>query len=428
MPIEGHPPMNVLFLLIILLLIAGFLSDLILDILNITHIRSELPTMLGNKYNPVTYKQSQSYLKENGRFGLLTSTLSFAAIFLMFMFGGFTLLNNFVYSVTDNPVWAALIFIGTIGLAADLAAIPFEVYSTFVIEEKFGFNKVTPKIFAIDKLKSWLLVLILALPLMALIIWLYTLTGKWFWLLAWIIISMFSIFLNFFYSTLIVPLFNKQMPLGEGELRSSIEEMSRKAGFQLSRIYVINASKRSTKANAYFAGFGSKRRIVLYDTLINDLTTQQILAVLAHEIGHYKKKHNITTMILSVLQTGILFYVFSLVAGNPALANALNIAEPNFHISLLVFAILFSPISMITGLFFNYLSRRFEYQADAFAAELDYPGDLGDALIRLSEKNLSNLTPHPAYVFAHYSHPPLLQRLEQLKYDILPFPRKQEQS
>ncbi len=406
--------MNTLFLLILILLTAGFLSDLLLDLLNLNHIRPELPGLLNKKYDPDTYRKSQNYLKEQSRFGVLVSIISFIAVLLMFLLGGFTWLNGLVYSVTSHPVIAALLFFGILGFAADLAGIPFDIYSTFVIEEKFGFNKTTPLTFILDKLKSWLLALIIGAPLMALIIWLYTLTGHWFWILAWVTISFFSILLSFFYSTLIVPLFNKQQPLEEGGLRSAIEEMSRKAGFQLSKIFVINGSKRSTKANAYFAGFGSKRRIVLYDTLINDLTTNQILAVLAHEIGHYKKRHIIATMILSVLQTGVLLFLFSLVAGNPALAAALNIAQPNFHISILVFGILYSPVSILTGLFFNYLSRRFEYQADEFAAKLGYNEDLGNALIGLSEKNLGNLTPHPAYVFVHYSHPSLLQRLKQL--------------
>lgn len=406
--------MNTIFLLIIIFLTLGFISDLILDLLNVNHIQPELPNLLAQKYNKETYRKSQSYLKEHSRFGVLVSIISFIAVLLLFLFGGFSWLNNLVFSFSSNPIITALLFFGILGLVSDLAGIPFDIYSTFVIEEKYGFNKTTPQTYILDKLKSWLLALVIGAPLMAFIVWLYTLTGSWFWLLAWVTISFFSILLSFFYSTLIVPLFNKQQPLEEGDLRMAIEEMSRKAGFQLAKIFVINGSKRSTKANAYFAGFGSKRRIVLYDTLINDLTTNQILAVLAHEIGHYKKKHIIFTMILSVLQSGILLFLFSLVAGNPVLANALHIDQPSFHISILVFGILYSPISMITGLFFNYLSRRFEYQADAFAANLGYPEDLSNALIGLSEKNLGNLTPHPAYVFVHYSHPPILHRLQHL--------------
>jgi len=406
--------MNAILLLILILITTGFLIDLILDLLNLKHISPVLPSIVENRYNHDTYSKAQLYLREQGYFGLLVTALSFVAIFLMFLFGGFSWLNNLVYDLTDNPVLTAILFFAILGLISDLAGTPFEIYSTFVIEEKFGFNKTTPKTFLLDKLKSWLLAALIGLPLLALIVWIYYLTGKWFWLIAWFIISLFSIVLSFFYSTIIVPLFNKQQPLEEGELKSAIEEMGRKAGFQLSKIFVINGSKRSTKANAYFAGFGSKRRIVLYDTMIKDLPADQILAVLGHEIGHYKKKHVPVTMVLSVLQTGLLLFLFSLVAGSPILSGALNIGEPNFHISVLVFGVLFSPLSTITGLLSNYLSRKFEYQADAFAANLGYKIELSDALISLSEKNLGNLTPHPAYVFFNYTHPPLVNRLQKL--------------
>lgn len=406
--------MNSIFLLILVLLTVGFISDLVLDVLNLSHIRPELPELVSNRYDPAKYLRSQQYLRERSRFGLLVSVISFFVVMLVLVFGGFAWLNQLIYTITEHPVAAALLFFGMLGLLADLASTPAEIYSTFVIEEKYGLNKTTPITFVLDKLKSWLLALLVGAPLLALIVWLYTLTGKWFWVIAWVTVSGFSILMNFFYSTLIVPLFNKQVPLEEGSLRTAIGEMSRKAGFQLSKIFVINGSKRSTRANAYFAGFGSRRRIVLYDTLISDLTENQILSVLAHEIGHFRKKHILSTMILSVLQTGLLLFLFSLVAGSPALPEALNIPRPGFHISVLVFGILYSPISMSAGLLFNYLSRRFEYQADAFAAGYGYQNDLADALICLSEKNLGNLTPHPAYVFVHYSHPPLLQRLKKL--------------
>ncbi len=406
--------MNTLFALILILLFVGFISDLVLDLLNLQHIRPNLPEILLNRYSAESYRKSQAYLKEQGRLGLLVSALSFAAILVMFLSGGFTWLNQQVYLLTASPIWAALLFFGVLGLVADLAGLPFDIYSTFVIEEKYGFNKTSPITFLTDKFKSWLLAIVIGLPLLSFIVWLYTLTGKWFWLLAWAVLSLFSVLLSFFYSSLIVPLFNKQVPLEEGELKIAIGEMTKKAGFSLPQIFVINGSKRSTKANAYFTGFGRKRRIVLYDTLINDQTTGQILAVLAHEIGHYKRKHVIGTLILSIMQTGLLLFLFSLFAGNPALALALGISEPNFHISILVFGILYSPVSMVTGLLFNLLSRRFEYQADAFAAGMGFKTELSEALIQLSEKNLGNLTPHPAYVFVHYSHPPLLQRLQRL--------------
>jgi len=218
-----------------------------------------------------------------------------------------------------------------------------------------------------------------------------------------------------FYSNLIVPLFNKQTPLPEGELKSAIEEFASKVGFKLDNIFVIDGSKRSTKANAYFTGFGSKKRIVLYDTLINDMTTKELVAVLAHEIGHYKKHHVLWSLLLGILQTGVVLFIFSLFVGSRELSAALGVESPSFHIGLIAFGILYSPISMITGLAMNIFSRKNEYQADAFAATNYSAEELSSALKKLSVKNLSNLRPHPAYVFFHYSHPTLLQRLNALK-------------
>jgi len=407
--------MNSLLVILLVIISAGFLGDLILDILNIRNIKAELPLVLKDRYDQDRYSKSQFYLRESGNFGFIVSLLGFVAMMLMFILGGFTGLNSWVMSVTDSPIWAALLFFGILGLASDLGSTPFTIWSTFVIEEKYGFNKTTPKTFILDKLKSWLLVLLIGVPLAAFIIWIYTKTGSWFWLFAWVVLSLFSLFMSFFYSTLIVPLFNKQKPLEEGSLRTAIEALASKTGFALDKIFVIDGSKRSSKANAYFSGFGRKRRIVLFDTLIQELQEKEILAVLAHEIGHYRKKHIIWTMALSLAQSAVILFVFSLVVGNPALSAALNVPVPSFHIGILVFGVLFSPVSTVTGLLTNLLSRKFEYQADEYAAQAGYAHELGEALIGLSEKNLSNLTPHPAYAFVHYSHPTLLQRIAVLQ-------------
>jgi STE24 endopeptidase len=296
----------------------------------------------------------------------------------------------------------------------DLLNTPFEIYDTFVIEEKFGFNKTTVRTFILDKIKGWLLSAIIGGGLMAVIIWFYLKTTDDFWLYAWALISAFSIFMSMFYSNLIVPLFNKQTPLEEGELRDEITEFSKKAGFRLKNIYVIDGSKRSTKANAYFTGLGYKKRIVLFDTLIQDLKKNEIVAVLAHEIGHYKKKHTLTGLIISFIHTGLILFVLSLFIGSPVLSEALGTGQPSFHIGLIAFGVLYSPISTILGLGMNEMSRRHEYQADRYAGERYEPGSLIAALKRLSGKNLSNLTPHPLYVFFHYSHPTLLQRIRAL--------------
>jgi len=309
----------------------------------------------------------------------------------------------------------SLLFFGIIGFIADILGTPFAIYSTFVIEEQFGFNKTTPKIFILDKLKSWLLGIVIGGGLMALVVWIYTISGPWFWLIAWGVITLFTVFMGLFYSNLIVPLFNKQTPLEAGELREAIQDFASRTGFRLKDIYMIDGSKRSTKANAYFTGLGRKKRIVLYDTLVKQHTTEELVAVLAHEIGHNKKKHTLVGMLLSILQTGLMLFILSRFLGNPNLSEALGASMPSFHISLVAFGILYTPLSVVLGLIMNIISRKQEFAADEFAGTNYRSESLQEALIKLSVHNLSNLRPHPAYVFFYYSHPPLLQRLNALK-------------
>lgn len=404
-----------LFFIIIGLVVADFILERILEFLNSTRWSDKLPAEVIGIYDEERYRQQQGYEKVNFRFSLITSTYSFILLLLMFLFEGFVWVNNLASSVSGNPILVALMFFGILLLASDILTTPFSIYNTFVIEEKFGFNKTTPKTFIFDKLKGWLLGAIIGGGLLALIIYIYQLTTSNFWIYAWVVVSTFSIFMVLFYSNLIVPLFNKQTPLPEGELKSAIENFSLKVGFKLDNIYVIDGSKRSTKANAYFTGLGVRKRIVLYDTLINDLTVNELVAVLAHEIGHYKKHHVIWSLLLGILQTGIVLLIFSLFVGSPELSSALGVVKPSFHIGLIAFGVLYSPISMITGLAMNIFSRKNEYQADAFAAKNFDASHLTSALTKLSVKNLSNLRPHPVYVFFHYSHPTLLQRLKSLQ-------------
>jgi STE24 endopeptidase len=299
--------------------------------------------------------------------------------------------------------------------ASDIITTPFAYYKTFVIEERFGFNKTTIKTFILDKVKGWFMLAIIGGGILALIIWFYEATGNHFWLYAWILVTAFSVFMNMFYSKLIVPLFNKQTPLEEGELRNKIADYAKTVGFKLNKIFVIDGSKRSTKANAYFSGFGSEKRVTLYDTLIKDLDDEEIVAVLAHEVGHYKRKHIIFNLFASILLTGLTLYILSLFISNPLLSNALGVNIPSFHIGLIAFGLLYSPISEITGLIMNVMSRKFEYQADNYAKDT-YAGEpLITSLKKLSKNSLSNLTPHPAYVFMHYSHPTLLERIKNLR-------------
>jgi STE24 endopeptidase len=406
---------EVLFYIIVGIVIFNYVLGRILEYLNSTRYDEKLPDEINDVYDQDQYQKSRAYKKVNYKFSVLTSTFSLLLILAMFFLEGFAFVDHLARSVTSNPILMAIIFFGILMFASDLINIPFDLYDTFVIEEKFGFNKTTPRTFVLDKIKSWLLGALIGGVILSVVIWFYQLTTVYFWIFAWIFFSLFSIFMTMFYSTLIVPLFNKQTPLEEGELRERITKMSEKVGFKLSNIYVIDGSKRSTKANAYFSGIGAKKRIVLFDTLIDELSRDEIIAVLTHEIGHYKKKHTLINVILSIINTGVILFIFSLLVGNPLLSEALGVEETSFHIALIAFGFLYSPISTILGLGMNVVSRKHEYQADRFAGEKFKPTALVDALKNLSRKNLSNLTPHPVYVWFNYSHPTLLQRIRALK-------------
>lgn len=401
--------------IIVGIIVLDFVLERVLDYLNTTLWSNELPKELEGIYDADQYRKSQDYLRENERFSQLTEGLNFVLVLGMILLGGFALADQWARHFTSHPVAMALIFFGIIGLAADLISTPFSVWSTFVIEQRFGFNTTTVRTFILDKLKGWAVGLLLGGGLLALIVWIYTISGSWFWLIAWGAISLFTVFMSMFYSNIIVPLFNKQTPLEEGELREAIQAYADRTGFRLANIFVIDGSKRSTKANAYFTGLGFKKRIVLYDTLIRDHTIDELVAVLAHEIGHYKKKHTLLGTVLSILHTGILLFIMQWFIGNPLLSEALGAKQPSFHMGIIAFGVLYTPLSMILGLLMNMLSRRHEYAADRFAAETFNPASLQEALKKLSVKNLSNLRPHPAYVFFHYSHPPLLRRLAALE-------------
>jgi STE24 endopeptidase len=406
---------NLLFYIIVAIIILDFLFDNWLNYLNLKTASSNPPEEVSDVYDTVRYKKSQEYKRTNIRFSFLTATFSLVILLLMLFLKGFAFVNDIAYSLTEHYALIAICFFGIIMLGSDLLGIPFSIYDTFVIEEKYGFNKTTAKTFVLDKIKSWIMGAVLGGLILGLIIWFYMKTGRNFWIWAWLFVSGFQIFMTMFYSNIIVPLFNKQTALEEGELRLKIEEFASSVGFNLTNIFVIDGSKRSTKANAYFAGLGSKKRIVLYDTLIKDLDIEEIVAVLAHEIGHYKKKHTLSSTALSIIQTGFILFLFSLFVGSPYLSEALGVSIPNFHISIIAFGILYSPISTLTGFLFNIFSRKNEYEADKFAADNFQSEKLISALKKLSVNNLSNLTPHPWYVMIHYSHPPLLSRIRALR-------------
>lgn len=406
--------MNNILVIIYIIIVIDFSLERILSVLNSVKRKRPLPPELENVYDKETYRKSQDYKLEYEKFGMITATFSFLIILAMLILKGFAFTDDIVRQFTENKIFLPLIFFGILFFAFDIIGTPFDLYSTFKIEEKYGFNKTTPVLYITDKLKGYLLGILIGGGLMALFIWFYYKAGTNFWIYIWLIFTVFSIFMSMFYSNIIVPLFNKQKPLEEGELRQAILEFVKKAGFKLKNIYAIDGSKRSTKANAYFTGLGPKKRIVLYDTLIEQLSKEEIVAVLAHEIGHYKKKHTLISVVTSILQMGLTLFILSLFIGNPVLSEALGVYKPGIHIGLIVFGIIYSPISTFIGLGMNILSRKNEYAADNYAASFNLANDLINALKKLSTKNLSNINPHPAYVFFHYSHPTLLQRIRAL--------------
>jgi len=404
-----------LFYIIIAIICINFIKDKILNALNARQFKKDIPQTLSDVYDSAAYNKSQRYKRINYRFGILTSTFSFILTLGFLVLDGFEYVDRIARSYSDHPIIIALIFFGIIMLASDIITTPFSYYKTFVIEEKFGFNKTSKTTFFKDKIKGLVLSAVLGGLILAVIIWFYQLTNDHFWLYAWAIVTIFTVFMNMFYSKIIVPLFNKQKPLEEGPLRDKIEAYAKSVGFHLEKIFVIDGSKRSTKANAYFSGFGSEKRVTLYDTLVDDLDDEEIVAVLAHEVGHYKRNHIIFNLIVSILLTGLTLYILSVFISNPLLSYAIGVSTHSFHAALIAFGLLYTPISEITGLIMNYISRRFEYQADAYAKATYQASSLISSLKKLTRNSLSNLTPHPAYVFWHYSHPTLLQRVKNLK-------------
>ncbi|RDY61058.1 M48 family metallopeptidase [Flagellimonas nanhaiensis] len=404
-----------LFFVIIAILLIQYLVHQLLEYLNAKRFTSKVPAELNDVFDEKEYQKSQHYKKANYHFGLISDGFSLVFTLAFLLLGGFEWLDQLIRSVSGEMIPMALLFFGLIVLASALLGLPFSYYQTFVIEEKYGFNKTTKKLFFMDKLKGGILMVILGGGILSLFILFYQWTGPKFWIYAWILIGTFVLFMNLFYSRLIVPLFNKQTPLKEGNLKESIENYAAKVGFELKNIFVIDGSKRSTKANAYFSGFGKEKRITLFDTLINDLNEEEIVAVLAHEVGHYKRKHIIFSLFATLALTGFTLFILSLFINNPQISLAIGVSTPSFHAGLVGFALLYSPISEITGLAMNYLSRKFEFQADDYAKTTFSADPLVTSLKKLSKNSLSNLTPHPAYVFVHYSHPPLIQRIRNLK-------------
>ena len=406
---------NNILLLLLAFIIGDFFFEYILGSLNAKSQTSTIPKEVEGIYNKEEYSKSYQYNKEKDKFGTISGLFTLSITIAAFGFGWLGWLDTELRTYIENPIWLSLAFFGTILIVTDIFGIPFELYNTFKIEAKYGFNKMTAPLFIGDKIKGYAMGAVIGGGLLALLIWLIGALEENWWLYFWGVISVFILILNMFYTSLIVPLFNKLTPLEDGELRDAIEAYCKTVDFPLTNLFVVDGSKRSTKANAYFSGMGKKKKVVLFDTLIQNHTTEELVAVLAHEIGHYKRKHIKQTFVISILQMGITLFILSLLVGNEKLSLALGAEQYGIHLNLIVFTILYTPISKLTSLLMNIFSRKNEFEADYYAA-ITYDGKhLQEALKKLSSNNLSNLTPHPAYVFFHYSHPPVLKRLEAIE-------------
>ncbi len=408
--------MNLYLIIILTILIGKYLLNIIIEHFNIKNLNPELPEEFKDYYDKIKYKKSQQYTKENSKFGLIHSTISISTIIPFIIFGGFNFFDKIVRNYNFSEIITGIIYIFILILLSQIIEIPFSIYNTFVIEEKYGFNKTTVKTFISDIIKGLFLLIIIGVPILALILWFFSETGKLAPLYLWIVITLFQIFLMFIAPYVIMPLFNKFYPIEEGELKDAIENYVKKENFKIKGIFTMDGSKRSTKTNAFFTGFGKSRRIVFFDTLIKKNSVDEILTILAHEMGHYKLKHIFKTMIASILETGLVLFILSLFINNRELFNAFKMDNLSIYASLIFFGFLYSPISMILSISTNIFSRKYEYEADKYVLKSTEKGDAFiSALKKLSIDNLSNLTPHPLKVFITYSHPPILKRINAIK-------------
>ena len=400
---------------LVVIVLAAYIIESILDNLNLSTARNALDPKISHLYDAKERERSISYSAEKTRFGFISSTISTLILIFALSYGWFASLDNWARSIVDNQILVSLLFIASLSLISYLIGLPFTLYSTFKIEEKYGFNKTTPKVFFTDTIKGAALATLIGGSLLSAVLWLYQELGSNFWILAWALLAVFSLLMFMFGTSLILPLFNKLEPIKDGPLKQGIEKYCASQGYNLGRLFVMDGSKRSSKANAFFSGLGSSKTIVLFDTLIEKLTTTEIIAVLAHEIGHYKKKHTLSMFIFSNIQTFATFALLGFLLGYPELSTALGAGESSFHLSALTFFILFTPLSIFLGLINNTWSRHNEYESDTFAKQTYKVEPMRSALSKISTDSLANLSPHPAYVAFNYTHPTLLQRLKNLE-------------
>lgn len=407
---------NGYFIFVLVTVVGFYLLDVGSRLLNLRALRSELPSDFADVFDADEYAKSQDYTRVGTRFGLLQDTISLAIFLAFWWLGGFGWLDHWVRGISDSSILQGLLFMGVLFLGSMLVSLPFDFIDTFVIEESFGFNKTTLGTFWADKGKGLLLAAILGAPILALVLYLFENLGDYAWLYGWIAVSGFSLLMAYIAPTVIMPLFNKFKPLPDGELKTAIQEMSKKCEFPLTEVFEIDGSKRSTKSNAFFTGLGKNKKIALYDTLIENNGVGELVAVLAHEIGHFKKKHILQSLVLGVLQMGVLFFLLGKFLNNAELFRAFGVEEVSVYGSLVFFTFLFEPVSKLLSVVMMILSRKNEFEADAYAAEVTgHPEDLVSGLKKLSKDNLANLTPHPFFVFLNYSHPPMMARISALQ-------------
>lgn len=408
--------MNIIAWIILITLLVSFMLSAISDYLNIKNLQAQIPDEFTDVYDSQRYSKSQEYTKVRTKFSYFPETFSLALTLIFWFSGGFNFLDIWLRGFGLNSIINGIFYIAVLIIFQMLISIPFSLYSTFVIEEKFGFNKTTLKVFIADRVKSLLLTALIGIPILGFLLYLLGEAGKFAWIYAWVAITLIGLILQYFAPTYIMPLFNKFTPLEDGELRNMLFEYAKKVDFPLTNIFVIDGSKRSAKSNAFFTGFGKNKRIALFDTLIEKHTNEELLAVLAHEIGHYKKNHIKKSMLISFIHTGAILYLLSVFLNSEMLFDAFYMENMSIYAGLIFFGMLFSPIEMILGIFMKVFSRKNEFEADTFASKtIENSNDMISALKKLSSDNLSNLTPHKFYVFLNYSHPPLLERINNIK-------------
>ena len=408
--------MNAFMVIVLAALLVDYALTFAAEVLNLKSMRRTPPAGLEGVYQPDEYARSQRYGRERTRFGLIVDTFRLVVVLAFWFAGGFEHLDNAVRGLDLPAVPTGLVYIGTLVIGYSLLTLPFSVYSTFVIERRFGFNRTAPRTFVMDRIKGLALAVLLGGPLLAVVLAVFEYAGPLAWVYCWAAVTLFSLGVQFIAPTWIMPLFNRFEPLAPGELRDAIFEYARSNDFAIKDIFVMDGSKRSTKANAFFSGFGKSKRIALFDTLIENHTVSELVAVVAHEIGHYKKKHILKMTAIGVANTGVVFILLSLFLESQSLFDAFFMDETSVYAALVIFGLVYTPISMALTMVVNYVSRRHERQCDVWAAQTTAePTALADALKKLSADNLSNLSPHPLLVFLKYDHPPLLERVRSVE-------------